>query len=141
MLDLNPVITFTGRANVLDYYSEMDLLLLTSIKEGMPLVVMEAMASGIPVVATAVGACTNLLYGTDDGIGKAGLISRVVDAEGIADASMRILKDPQMANTFAQNGIQRMERYYREQLIIGEYKKVYEETLNGRRHVSAGKTS
>ena len=137
MLDLNPVVTFTGRANVIDYYSEMDLLLLTSIKEGMPLVVMEAMASGIPVVATAVGACTNLLYGIDDGIGKAGLISRVVDAEGIADASMRIIRNPKMANTFAQNGIQRMERFYREQLIIGEYKKIYEENLNGGRNISA----
>jgi glycosyltransferase involved in cell wall biosynthesis len=140
MLDLNPVITFTGRANVIDYYVKMDLLLLTSIKEGMPLVIMEAMASGIPVVATAVGACTDLLYGMDDGIGKAGLVSRVVDAEGIADAALSILKSPQMANTFAQNGIQRVEQFYREQLIIREYKKIYKEALNGRRNVSAGKT-
>ena len=141
MLDLNRTITFTGRADVIDYYSKMDLLLLTSIKEGMPLVVMEAMASGIPVVTTAVGACVELINGIDDGIGKAGAVSRIMDAEGIADASIRILKDPQTANEYAQNGMQRIEQFYREQLIIDEYKKIYEETLNGRNYVPSGETS
>jgi polysaccharide biosynthesis protein PelF len=102
---------------------------------------MEAMASGIPVVATSVGACRELLCGLDDGIGDAGAVSRVMDAEGIADAAIRILKDPATANAYAQNGIRRMERFYREELIVEQYHAVYQEALNGRHHVSAGKTS
>ena len=141
MLDLKDTITFTGRANVLDYYKEIDLLLLTSIKEAMPLVVMEAMASGIPVVATSVGACKELLLGNDDGIGPAGVAARVMDAEGIADASIRILKSPDMANTLAGNGIARIEKLYREEFVIEQYNEIYQEALNGGGHISTRKAS
>jgi len=129
-------LTFTGRADVLDYYRNMDLLLLTSIKEAMPLVVMEAMACGIPVVATSVGSCRELLYGLDDDIGQAGIVARIMDAEGIADAAMRILRNPDLANTFARNGIRRIERFYREELIIEQYQNIYREAANGRTHLS-----
>jgi glycosyltransferase involved in cell wall biosynthesis len=136
MLDLAGTITFTGRADVLDYYKQIDLLLLTSIKEAMPLVVMEAMASGIPVVATSVGACEELLFGNDDGIGPAGSLARVMDAEGIADASIRILKNPGLADKMARNGISRIERHYREEFVIDQYSRIYQEALNGGRHLS-----
>jgi glycosyltransferase involved in cell wall biosynthesis len=141
ILELNDTISFTGRADVLDYYKKMDILLLTSIKEAMPLVVMEAMASGIPVVATSVGACKELLYGIHDGIGPAGVVVRVMDAEEIADATIRLLKDPGMANTMARNGIERIERFYREELVIKEYQRIYQEALDGGRHISARKAS
>jgi polysaccharide biosynthesis protein PelF len=136
MLDLKQTLTFTGRADVLDYYKTMDLLLLTSIKEAMPLVVMEAMACGIPVVATSVGSCRELLYGMDDDIGQAGIVARIMDAEGIADAAVRILRDPDLANRFAQNGIRRIEQFYREELIIEQYQNIYREAANGRTHLS-----
>jgi len=141
MLELKDTITFTGRANVADYYKEMDLLLLTSIKEAMPLVVMEAMASGLPVVATSVGACRELIYGIDDELGPAGVVTRVMDAEAIADATTRILKDPDMASAMARSGIQRIEKFYREELVIEQYRQIYEEALGGGRYVSTRKAS
>ena len=141
ILALKDTIVFTGGSDVLAYYEKMDVLLLTSIKEAMPLVVMEAMASGIPVVATAVGACKELLEGNDDGIGPAGIVVRVMDAESIADASLRVMKDPNMANRMAQNGIQRIEKYYREELVIKEYNRIYEEGLHGGHNIPARKAS
>ncbi|RJQ56067.1 MAG: DUF3492 domain-containing protein [Desulfobacteraceae bacterium] len=141
MLDLKGTVSFTGRSNVLDYYKETDLLLLTSIKEAMPLAVMEAMAAGIPVVATSVGACSELLLGNDDGIGQAGMVTRVMDAEGIAVASIRILKDPSLANKMARNGIARIERLYREELVIDQYEQIYREILDGRCDLSVGAAS
>jgi glycosyltransferase involved in cell wall biosynthesis len=102
----------------------------------MPLVVMEAMASGIPVVATSVVACKELLFGNDDGIGPAGALARVMDAEGVADAAIRILKNPDLADKMAQNGIARIERLYREEFVIDQYRRIYQEAINGRRHVS-----
>jgi len=140
MLDLQQWITFTGRANVLDYYKQMDLLLLTSVKEAMPLVVMEAMASGIPVVATDVGACRELLYGVNDGIGPAGIVTRIMDAEGIAKAAVQLCQDTETANRFAANGIKRIEAFYREELIIDQYQRIYQEELDGRNNLSAAKT-
>jgi len=132
MLDLTDVVTFTGRADVLDYYQRLDLVVLTSIKEAMPLVVMEAMASAVPVVATDVGACRELLDGLNDGLGPAGLIARVMDAESVADACLKIIGDPGLANTMAAAGVARIEAFYREQIIIATYKAIYEEQLHGR---------
>jgi len=131
MLELEEVVTFTGRADVLDYYWQMDVLLLTSIKEAMPLVVMEAMACGIPVVATDVGACRELIHGHLDDIGPAGTVERVMDPKGIADATLRILKDEELANRLAVNGIRRIETFYREELVIQRYRELYRGLIDG----------
>lgn len=137
MFNLTGVITFTGRTDVLKYYREMDVLLLTSIKEAMPLAVMEAMACGIPVVATDVGACRELIFGLGDGLGDSGFVTRVRDPEGIAEAALRILRDPGLADRMAEAGMNRIERFYREELIINQYQEIYRELLNGRHHLSA----
>jgi len=137
MLGMNDTITFTGRADVLEYYKKMDVLLLTSIKEAMPLVVMEAMASGIPVVTTDVGACSELVYGVDDSIGHAGIVAGIRDVHGIATATVKILKDRELANDFARNGIKRIEQFYREDSVIKQYSDIYQEELSGWNHVLA----
>ncbi len=74
ILGLDDVVTFTGRINIHDKLHEIDVLTLTSISEGMPLVILEGLASGIPFVATNVGSCRELLEGTTDDYGPAGLI-------------------------------------------------------------------
>jgi glycosyltransferase involved in cell wall biosynthesis len=140
MLGLNDTITFTGIADVLDYYKKMDVLVLTSIKEAMPLVVMEAMACGIPVVTTDVGACNELVYGLDDGIGPAGIVARIRDVQAIAAATVKILEDRELASDFGENGIKRIERLYREDLIIKQYFNIYQEELNGGNLILAEET-
>ena len=140
MLGLKDTITFTGIADVLDYYKKMDVLVLTSIKEAMPLVVMEAMACGIPVVTTDVGACNELVYGVDDGIGPAGIVARIRDVQAIAEATVKILKDTELASDFGENGIKRIEQLYREDLIIKQYFNIYQEELNGGNLILAEET-
>ena len=137
MLGLGETLTFTGPADVIPYYREMDVLLLTSIKEAMPLAVMEAMASGLPVVATDVGACRELLLGEGDGIGEAGAVRRVMDAEGIAEAALAVLRDPAAADRMAENGIRRIENRYGEDLVLKRYRDLYRELMHGR-HRTAG---
>src|SRR5207248_2376717 len=78
LLDLEDHLTFTGRANVVDYYRQMHVLVLTSISEAQPLVILEGHAAGVPVVATNVGACEELLYGRtpeDRALGPSGVIT------------------------------------------------------------------
>lgn len=65
-------IRFVGRADVTDWLPKLDLLLLTSISEGQPFVLLEAMAARRPVVATNVGACREIIEGAEDGLGPAG---------------------------------------------------------------------
>lgn len=52
---------FTGRADVREYYAFLDVLLLTSVREAQPLVILEAYAARVPVVATKVGNVPELL--------------------------------------------------------------------------------
>ena len=132
MLGVEETITFTGPADVVPYYREMDVLLLTSIKEAMPLAVMEAMASGLPVVATDVGACRELLLGEGDGLGDAGCVRRIMDAEGIAGAALDILLDEPKADRMAKSGIRRIEDRYSEERVLNEYRSLYQELMNER---------
>ena len=52
---------FTGRQDVREYYSFLDVLMLTSVREAQPLVVLEAYCAGVPVVSTRVGNVPELL--------------------------------------------------------------------------------
>jgi glycosyltransferase involved in cell wall biosynthesis len=52
---------FTGRQNVLEYYNFLDVMLLTSIREAQPLVILEAWSAGVPVVSTRVGNVAEML--------------------------------------------------------------------------------
>jgi glycosyltransferase involved in cell wall biosynthesis len=129
MLNLEDNIIFTGRADVVKYYKKMDVLLLTSIKEAMPLVIMEGMASGLPVVSTRVGACEELIYGIDDGIGPAGYVATVMNVQDIALKTIKILKNKDMANQMAKNGIERIEKFYREENVRESYENIYKSLL------------
>lgn len=66
-------IEFTGRVNVKDYLGKMDFTLLTSISEGQPLTILESYAAHKPVIATDVGNCRELIYGSNDDFGEAGI--------------------------------------------------------------------
>jgi len=131
LLNLEEVVIFTGYAgNMIDYYKKMDVLLLSSIKSTMPLVIMEAMACGLPVVATKVGACKELLYGIDDDFGQAGYVANVLDSFDIATKTLRILKNPELANKMGKVGIRRIEKYYSENNFIDKYSIVYKKMIS-----------
>ncbi len=123
-------VIFTGLAKVVEYYEKFDVMLLTSIKEAMPLVVMEGMASGLPIVTTKVGACEELLYGVgDDTLGPAGYVAKTMDSHDIAMKTLRIINNPKQANQMGQVGIQRIEKYYLEGRFIEEYRTIYSTLL------------
>ena len=60
-LGLQAVFHFTGRQNVLEYYGFLDVMLLTSVREAQPLVLLEAFCAGVPVVSTRVGNVPEML--------------------------------------------------------------------------------
>lgn len=84
-------VEFVGRVNdTVDLYLRASLFLLTSDHEGTPNVVLEAMASGIPVVATGVGDVPDLL-----GNGARGRLVAPGDLDGLVSAIGDLLGDPQ----------------------------------------------
>ena len=87
--DLGVVVTFLGfRPDAPALVGELDLLVIPSLSEGTPLVLLEGAAGGVPVVATTVGGIPEQV---SDGI--EGLLVRPGDDRALADACRRILAD------------------------------------------------
>ncbi|WFD11125.1 GT4 family glycosyltransferase PelF [Tepidibacter hydrothermalis] len=126
-LELEENIKFTGKVDIKKYLKRLDLLILTSISEGQPLVILEGMACEIPFVATDVGSCKELLEGKeDDNIGLSGIITSPVSPNDTANAIIRLLKDKKLRTQMSQNGRERVEKYYTNRMFIEKYNEVYE---------------
>lgn len=127
-LDLEACVTYTGPANVREFYAKMDVLVLTSLSEGQPLVILEGNAAGIPVVATHVGACQELLEGgtaEDRALGLSGIITPAATPQVTADALVRLWRDPALRQRMGQAGQRRVMRYYREETLYETYRQLY----------------
>ena len=89
---------FAGaRMDVYDLVGAMDAFVLSSLHEGSPMALLEAMALGTPVVATAVGGVPEILAQ-----GTTGLLVGGQDANGLAAACLELLGDPERARAMAE---------------------------------------
>jgi glycosyltransferase involved in cell wall biosynthesis len=91
----------------------MDLYVQASVAEGMPNSVLEAMAAGLPVVATSVG-------GTPEAVldGTTGLLAPPRDPAGLADAMLKLLADRPLMEAFGRAGRARVEMHFGERLML-----------------------
>jgi len=95
-------VTFAGYKNqseVADALAETDLFVLPSFAEGVPVVLMEAMAAGVPVVTTHIAGIPELVQ---DGVH--GLLTHPGDATSLAGAMDALLDDPDRAHVMGQAG-------------------------------------
>jgi glycosyltransferase involved in cell wall biosynthesis len=90
---LENTVLFTGPVNIVDYLPQIHVMVLTSLSESQPLVVLEAGAAGIPFVSTDVGSCREIIEGQGDGFGPGGAITHLAAADEIAAACERLLLD------------------------------------------------
>ncbi len=100
------------QANPLAYVARSSIFALTSRNEGMPIVLLEAMALGVPIVSTDCPSGPRYLL--EDG--KYGELAPVGDAEGVAAAILRLLNDPEHARRLGQQGTARVERFTPERI-------------------------
>lgn len=118
-------IIFTGEVRIKEYLGRMDILVLSSVSEGMPLAILEGMASSKPFVATDVGSCRELLQGMDDGIGPAGLIVPVMHYDQMAAALIKLCKNKKLREDMGRNGLERAGKYYTRKQFIESYQSLY----------------
>jgi glycosyltransferase involved in cell wall biosynthesis len=133
-LDLGGSLSFTGVVDLKEYYPKIDILVLTSLSEAQPLVVMEAGSRGIPVVAPRVGACEELLTGRtpeDRALGHSGLLTGVGDPNETALAVQRILRDRDLEHRLGMAGRRRMDIFYKEDRVFDAYRVIYREKGSG----------
>jgi glycosyltransferase involved in cell wall biosynthesis len=123
-------LTFTGKVDVKDYIQDMDVLVMTSISEGQPFVILEGMAAKKPFVTTDVGGCRELLYGNDDGFGKAGLVEPVMDIEKIAKAIIKLCRDKELRKKMGENGFNRVSSLYGYEKCVESYRVIYQHFLS-----------
>lgn len=135
VLSLQDNLRFTGSVDMKDYYPRIDCMVLTSISEAQPFVLLEAMRVGVPVVSTTVGACAELLLGVgpeDEGLGPAGIVTNIRSPRETADAVLSILQDADMARAMGEAGRERVGRYYVRQQMLDAYHEVYRQFCGGR---------
>ncbi len=128
-LDLKDVV-FTGKVNVKDYIPISDLFVLSSISEGQPLSVLETMASGKVNITTDVGSCKEVLYGERDRLGRCGIVVPIMDYIAIAKGVVKLLKDEELRTEMGIIAMQRVDKYYRREMMVGSYLDVYSDLYN-----------
>ncbi|RZV39271.1 MAG: DUF3492 domain-containing protein [Candidatus Acidulodesulfobacterium acidiphilum] len=131
MLGMESNCLFLGFKNIYDILPKIGLLTLTSISEGMPLVVLEAFSAGIPAICTDVGACSQLINGgldeDDMAIGKAGEIVPIANPQIIAKNYVAFLTDEQKWRKAQSAALERVNRYYSIESMLENYNHLYEE--------------
>jgi polysaccharide biosynthesis protein PelF len=118
-------LTFTGKADIKNYLKDIDILVMTSISEGQPFVILEGMAARKPFVTTDVGGCSELLNGNNDGFGSAGLIEPVMDIDKISKAIIKLCRDNGLRKKMGENGFNRVSNLYKEKDCVESYRKAY----------------
>ncbi len=116
---------FTGRVEVTLYYAFLDVLLLTSVREAQPLVILEAYASGIPVVATSVGNVGELLDYDER------FISPSKDPQKLATAVAYIREHPNEMDGIVARNRQKTIRFYDRREVFKSYLEIYESLRGG----------
>lgn len=103
ILKISDHIEFTGyMENSFEALREIDVFVLPSRTEGCPIVILEAMAMGLPVVATNIGGNPELV--TDN---ETGLLVPCGDSNRMANAIIELVKNRERARTMGQNGRRR----------------------------------
>ena len=128
-LGLESNVRFLGFRRIDEVLPQLGLLVLSSISEAFPLVIGESFASGLPVLATDVGACRGLLEGMDEedrALGTAGAIVPIADAGAMASAALSLLDDGERWHAAQRAGIARVEKYYSQSRVIDRYRALYQ---------------
>jgi glycosyltransferase involved in cell wall biosynthesis len=115
------------RADVAQVLAAADLFALASDWEGTPLAVMEAMAAGLPVVATAVGGVPELVVA-----GESGVLTPAGDAPALAGALARLAGDAALRHAMSAAASARAGQFGVDKMV-SEYAALFERLAGGKR--------
>ena len=121
-LDIERYITFIGEVSneqVPKYMATSDIFVLPSLSEGFPNVCLEAMASGLPVIATKVGGLVEIIRD-----GQNGFLVNPETPREIAEKISLLLEDDELRERISSNNME-MVKDYSWQVVVRRLEKVY----------------
>lgn len=127
-LELGDTVQFVGKISASELLSQIDVMVLTSLSEGLPFALLEAFSYGVPAVATDVGACRELIEGRAGGItsGAAGIVTAVAEPEQTGEALAKLLSDAALRKKFGDVGRRRAASDYALKDVVTAYEELYD---------------
>lgn len=124
-LGIGGSVGFPGHTNaVIDYLHAADVYAFPSLQEGMPNALLEAMACGLPAVATRIGGVTDIIEHE-----RNGLLVDPRDARGLAEGIVQLLTDRNRTGRIAAAAFQRIKSSYSLDSVIPRYIGLYQDLV------------
>ncbi len=105
-------------------YASLDLMVSSSRREGLPMAILEAMASRLPIVATAVGGVPTIILD-----GRTGVLVSTVEPASIATATIDLLRDSAQRERLGAAARQLVEEEFSAQRMTSDYLRLYEAAI------------
>jgi glycosyltransferase involved in cell wall biosynthesis len=116
----NRTVFWGHQDDVRRFMEQMDLLVLPSYDEGFPIVLLEAMSLGVPVIATRVAGVPEMIMNEETGI----LISPG-NIDEMAESMKRVLSNPSLRKMLGEKGRQEVSKKFRKAAMLEEVRKIY----------------
>lgn len=113
-----------SRADIRELYKGFDVFILPSYQEGLPMVLLESMASGVPVIVTYVGAIPEIIQNNQNGI-----IIEPGNIGQMAQAILEINSNKEIRGTIRKNALKTVKEKYSSDLMTEEYQQIYKEVF------------
>jgi glycosyltransferase involved in cell wall biosynthesis len=134
-LCLEDCVEFTGAVRLTQWLPQVHVVVLTSVSEAQPLVLLEAGAAGIPCVATNVGSCREIIEGAggaDDPPEPGGFVTGLVAPQQVADCVCALLRSHVLRRHLGENLRRRVRRRYTSAIARASYAALYGTFLGDR---------
>jgi glycosyltransferase involved in cell wall biosynthesis len=123
--DLNGEVILAGeKDNIAELLSVSDVFVLPSLWEGLPNALLEAMVSGVPVVATRVGGVPEVVINDETG-----LLVEAKDSDALAVAIERLINNHELRQRLSQKAKEYVRKNFNIKAIVGQTEKLYDELL------------
>jgi glycosyltransferase involved in cell wall biosynthesis len=127
-LGITDNVIFLGqRRDMPGVYASLDIVVLPSLNEGMPMSVLEALAAKRPVIATPIGEIRRVIVHE-----KTGLLVRPRDVDDLRSAILRLLAEPGFRDHLAAKGRASLERAWSSDIMAEQYESLYHRVFAAR---------